>query len=74
MSTIIINNADSKQTSVISELAKLLHLDVSVEKKAPSSKAEIKAAMDAYEKGHTQGLKISAKDFKRMIDGLKQDN
>ena len=70
MSTIIINDANNKQANVISELAKLLNLNVSIEPNTKSSKASI----EDYENGRTQGLKVSVKDFKKMLDGLKQDN
>jgi hypothetical protein len=75
MSTIIINDANHEQVNVLSKLAKLLNLNVTVEKHhAQSSKAAIDAAIDAYENGQSEGLKLSIKDFKKMIDGLKQDN
>ena len=74
MSTIIINDANSKQANVISELAKLLNLNVSIEPNTKSSKAAIEASIEDYENGRTQGLKVSVKDFKKMLDGLKQDN
>lgn len=75
MSTIIINDASTEQATVISKLAKLLKLNVTVDNHySPSSKDAIDASIDAYENGLTQGLKVSVKDFKKMIDGLKQDN
>ncbi len=74
MNTIIINNANNKQANVIEELAKLLKLDITIEKHYSSVKEAIDASIDDYENGRTSGLKVSVKDFKKMIDGLKQDN
>jgi hypothetical protein len=75
MSTIIINDANHEQVNVLSKLAKLLNLNVTVEKHhTQSSKAAIDAAIEAYESDQSEGLKLSIKDFKKMIDGLKQDN
>jgi hypothetical protein len=74
MNTIIINDANKQQASVISKLAELLKLNVTIETDYSSSKAAIDASIEAYENGLTQGLKVSVKDFKKMIDGLKQDN
>ncbi|MEI9934805.1 MAG: hypothetical protein WDM71_08135 [Ferruginibacter sp.] len=74
MSTIIINNANKEQVNVISKLAKMLKLNVTTKKEAASSKATIDAAIEAYENGHSNGLKISVKEFKKMVDGIKQNN
>ncbi|MEO8110538.1 MAG: hypothetical protein ABI594_10920 [Ginsengibacter sp.] len=74
MNTIIINNANNKQANVIEELAKLLQLDITVEKHSSSEREAIDASIDDYENGRTRGLEVSIKDFKKMINGLKQDN
>jgi len=75
MSTIIINNANKEQVSVISKLAKLLNLDVTTKKEtAISDKAAIDAAIEAYESGSSAGLKISVKDFKKLVNGAKKDH
>jgi len=74
MSTIIINDANNKQANVISELAKLLNLNVSIQPNTKSSKAAIETSIEDYENGRTRGLKVSVEDFKKMIDGLKQGN
>jgi hypothetical protein len=75
MSTIIINDANNEQVNVLSKLAKLLKLTVTVEKHySESSKMAIDQAIDAYENGQSEGLKLSINEFKKMINGLKQDN
>ncbi len=75
MSTIIINDANNEQVNVLSKLAKLLKLHVRVENNYSNpSKAAIDAAIEDYENGRASGLKVSINDFKKMIDGLKQDN
>ena len=75
MSTIIINNANKEEVSVISKLAKLLKLKVTTKKQeAISSKMSIDAAIEAYETGNTKGLKISVQDFKKLVNGAKKNN
>ena len=74
MSTIIINNATKEQAGVISKLAKMLKLQVTLqenENSAKSSKAEIDAAIIAYENGRSKALRLSVKDFKKMIGGIR---
>ena len=57
MSTIIINNANKEEVSVISKLAKLLKLTVTTKKQeAVPSKAGIEAAIEAYESGQRKRL------------------
>ena len=75
MGTIIINNANKEQVSVISKLAKLLNLHVSTKKRVTiTDKAAIDAAINAYENGSSKGLKISIKDFKQLVNDAKKVN
>ena len=75
MGTIIINNASKEQASLISKLAKMLRLPVIKQKQgSQSSKAAIDAAIEDYENGSSAGFEMSVKEFKKMLNGIKQDN
>lgn len=75
MGTIIINNASKEQASLISKLAKMLRLPVIMQKQgSQSSKAAIDAAIEDYENGSSAGFEMSVKEFKKILNGLKQNN